>query len=493
VSVVDPTAPDGRRILGLLSWQGLSMLVQAVTQIGVVAFLARFLSPLEFGLVAAANILVTFVQVLSEGGIGASIVQRPALSETFIGTALTVSLLISTAFYLVILLAAVPFQMFFKMDGLAAVVVALGLGSFFAGAGSIIEGALQRELRFAALSRVTLIASLAGYALPAIALALAGAGVWALVVGTLGGGAARLVLLLWTHGGKILPGWERNEARDVFRFGIGLTQDRFWNWLSAQSGPVVIGTLFGQAQLGQFYMASRLAILPAQYLSTVVSAVYFPLMSRLLSDKKLVTEQFLKLFSAVFIAMTAVGLLLAVNADFVVRVALGGGWDEAVVVFQILCLGAGLRSSTQICDALNIALGRVQALANRRALAAIVMFGLIYLVQERGLPGAAWATNVGHGLMLLLTMGLVGGGLRLKAPDLLPCLGPLLAALLLIGLANAIAVYGQQQWMLRGLSLLTFATLINGIAGLVVAMLLSGRFRSLILRRFDSRSRLRGD
>jgi O-antigen/teichoic acid export membrane protein len=216
-------------------------------------------------------------------------------------------------------------------------------------------------------------------------------------------------------------------------------------------------------------------------------------MSRLLSDKKLVTEQFLKLFSAVFIAMTAVGLLLAVNADFVVRVALGGGWDEAVVVFQILCLGAGLRSSTQICDALNIALGRVQALANRRALAAIVMFGLIYLVQERGLPGAAWATNVGHGLMLLLTMGLVGGGLRLKAPDLLPCLGPLLAALLLIGLANAIAVYGQQQWMLRGLSLLTFATLINGIAGLVVAMLLSGRFRSLILRRFDSRSRLRGD
>jgi O-antigen/teichoic acid export membrane protein len=271
-----------------------------------------------------------------------------------------------------------------------------------------------------------------------------------------------------------------------------LTQDRFWNWLISQSGPVVIGTLFGQAQLGQFYMGSRLAILPTQYLSSIVSTVYFPLLSRSQSDSRAIGQQFIWLLVGIFVAMTALGLFLALNAELVVRVAFGAGWNEAVVVFQVLCLGAGVRASIQICDALNIARADVYALANRRAMAAVAMIVAIYLARNQGLAGAAWAINVGYCLMLVLTVRLANAGLCLGRDDVRPVLVALFTGLLLVGVVDAIAAYGKSLGWVDGMSLFLFVAVANLIVAIPIAVLLSTRFRVLVKRHVGASTPVRG-
>lgn len=133
---------------------------------------------------------------------------------------------------------------------------------------------------------MNLIGAVAGYTVPAVILAMAGAGVWALVIATLGRVVIKLLLMVWMYSGSLRLRWDRVAAGDLIHFGFGLTQDRFWNWLSAQTAPFAIGLWFGQAQLGQFYMGSQLAVLPVQYLSTTVSSVFLPIVARALATKR---------------------------------------------------------------------------------------------------------------------------------------------------------------------------------------------------------------
>jgi O-antigen/teichoic acid export membrane protein len=207
-------------VAGHLSWQGMSMLVQAVAQFGVTAVLARLLSPEDFGVIAAANIAITFMQVIAEGGVGSAIVQRSDLTPAFISAAMTVALMVGAGCYAVLVICAFPFQAFFAMPGLGVVVLALGLSSLVSGTCSVLEGLLQRNMGFGSLFRVNLVTSTAGYAVPAIGLALAGAGVWSLVAAALGRVTVKFLMLARLAPMSIRPRWEHfgHQGSCPFRF-----------------------------------------------------------------------------------------------------------------------------------------------------------------------------------------------------------------------------------------------------------------------------------
>jgi O-antigen/teichoic acid export membrane protein len=471
VPVAGRESPHGaRRVAGHMSWQGMSMLVQALAQFGVTAALARLLAPEDFGLIAAANIAVTFVQVIAEGGIGSAIVQRKELDASFISAAMSLALMVGLACYLLLVVCAFPFQSFFSMDRLALVLLVLGLSSLLSGTCGVLEGLLQRDLQFHSLFRVTLVTSVAGYAAPALILALAGAGVWSLVAAALGRVAVKLAMLLILAPGPAKLSWDTAAIRDIARFGFGLTQDRFWLWVAAQSAPFLIGRFFGQALLGQFYMGSQLAVLPAQYLSTVVSAVYFPMVSRALPDRARVGFQFMALIVSAFLLMTAFGLVLAINAEFVISAVYGDGWSGAVLVFEVLCIGAGIRAGTQICDALNIARGDVYALAGRRTVSAGIMVLAVYAARGYGLHEVSWAVTASQAAMFAMTVVLAARGLGLRWHSFKPFLSRTIACVVLSLAFNALLVSFREHELSSDISLLALSVVANAISLLPVLL-----------------------
>src|SRR5512147_2851372 len=70
-------------------WAFLGTGAQAILQLLVLIILARLLTPLDFGLVSAALIVVQFTSIFSQLGVGPAIVQRPALEDRHVRTAFT--------------------------------------------------------------------------------------------------------------------------------------------------------------------------------------------------------------------------------------------------------------------------------------------------------------------------------------------------------------------------------------------------------------------
>jgi PST family polysaccharide transporter len=458
-----------------LSWQSLSLFSQAASQLIVTAVLARYVSPAEFGLLAAANIAITLVQMLTEGGFGAAVVRSDKMSRELLGTALSAALLAATICYALIAAIAVPLEGVFRIPQLASISVVLGLSFFPLAAGSILEAVLQREMRFLGMLKVNLTASICGYALPAIVLAIAGFGVWSVVCASVFRFVFKASVLLWALRRRVRLCWNTGEASSLLRFGLGLTQDRFWNWVLAQTAPAVVGRTLGSASLGHFSVGMQLGVLPSQHASSVISTVYLPIMSRVQSDYGQLVRIFLPLLVTVCSLMSMLGIVLAINGPLIIRLVLGDGWDEAVIAFQVIALGSGVRAGIQISDALNIARGQVYSLAVCRAISAAFLVAIIMPSMKYGVVGAAYALVAVHSLMFVLTTTIGLRGIVSSLQKWPTLRARMVISAVAVGLLLTVLLYVVDQRLSSGVLLLVSIAL-----GFVSALIVIGSMRPVL-------------
>ena len=183
-----------------------------------------------------------------------------------------------------------------------------------------------------------------------------------------------------------------------------------------------------------------------------------------MADPVRVGGQFLVMMTGAFLLMTAFGMVLAVNAEYVIGTVYGSGWSGAVLVFEVLCIGAGVRTCTQLCDVLNIARGDVYALAGRRTVAAVIMVAATYAVREYGLAEAAWAITLSQVAMLIMTVALAMSGLDLERGAFRPFVRRgVLAAVLLIAV-NILLLFAGKAELAGGMPLVVTSIVGNLLA-----------------------------
>src|SRR5713226_5920369 len=80
------------RTLSGLFWMSLATGVNFLSLLLVLVVLARLLTPADFGVAAAALMVIGFSAIFSEFGIGPAVVQRPDLRPAHLSSGFTMSL-----------------------------------------------------------------------------------------------------------------------------------------------------------------------------------------------------------------------------------------------------------------------------------------------------------------------------------------------------------------------------------------------------------------
>jgi PST family polysaccharide transporter len=151
---------------------------RAVVKIAVLAALGRLLTPVEFGIVAAAGVVVWLSMIFSSLGVGPALVQRKTLEPRHIATAFATSVMFGVSVALIVFLLAPWIALLFRIDGLTPVLQAMAVVFPIAGLSSVSESLLQRRLRFRSIASAELASYAIGYGAVGIGMALAGYGVW---------------------------------------------------------------------------------------------------------------------------------------------------------------------------------------------------------------------------------------------------------------------------------------------------------------------------
>jgi lipopolysaccharide exporter len=413
-----PTSNLTRHTLSGLQWAYLGTAIGAVLQLGMGAVMARLLTPTAFGLVALAGLFLRFVTYFAKAGITQALVQKPSLVTNDVRAAFVMSVGLSSGFAVVVLLGA-PWAARFAQDpDLVPVLRWLVLGLVLQGIGGPSVALLRRDLRFKTLAVIEVGSYVIGYVAVGLAMALLGAGVFALVGAMLTQSAVSAASAYLTVRHSVLPTRARESYRAIFGFGARVSVVGFFEFLQSNLDVLAIGRWAGSAQLGLYSRARLIGDLPAYHLINGLSQVLFPSFSAIQLDRERLKRAYVSALGAAAALILPLNAGMAVAARELVLVLLGPQWTGAIEVMPWLLLAGSLTLLGQFAGLVAQAQAALNAKIAIAVGTSLILVFLLVLAEGGPLAfygaavaGAAAVSHLGYIFLLTRTLGTTFGSL----------------------------------------------------------------------------------
>ncbi|WP_190325609.1 oligosaccharide flippase family protein [Salipiger aestuarii] len=437
-----------------------------LSQLLVLPIIARHLDVAAFGDVALAMTVTVFAQLLSDAGLGRSLIRKNSFdpkewSSVFwflcvTGLLLAVALILIAPFW-----AAV-----FGRPNVGPLIMALAAVPLLQSLSAVPTAVLEREKRFPVLASLRILAAIAGF-LTVVSLAVLGAGAWALI-------AQQVVLaLIQGVGAVLLSGFRPVSPRARVPLGdhLGFARNALGVSLlmtaQRQVPMMLIGYAHGSTALGQFSMSQRIQNLPLQGLAAPFARIAFVHMSAVQRDPAQVGDIYARgVLLLGFVIIPPVALLAAIG-ETVFGVLLSDAWIPAAMIFALASPGIAVEASISHAGVLFQSVNRM-GLQLRMVLERFLLrLSMVAIALPFGVTAVAAALSVAALLYVPRLFAHVGGAVALEPRA---AYGALVAPVLL-GLGVFLAGRGLEAvtsgWMTLGWAALL---LIAAWAGAALAL-----------------------
>ena len=388
-----------QRTLTGIGWSSISQMIRQVLAFLITVILARLLSPREFGLLAMVIVFTGFIEIFTDMGLGAAIIQKPDLEPRHLNAVFWANTGVGALLTLLVAAAAPLIALFFHMPVLRAMTMVLAL-NFLAGSFRVVqESVLLRQMEFRRLAIVDNVSVLVA-GCGAIGLALAGMGVWSLVgqslLFTLTSAAVLWSLSKW----RPAPGIDWKALRELLPYSSGLLGFNGVNYWIRNIDNILIGRFIGSAALGIYGRAYALMLYPINQIAAALGKVMFPALSAIQQDRNEVKDLYLKITGIISLITFPPMIGLLVVARPFVLILFGDKWAEVIPVFRILCVTGLIQSVGTTVGWIYTSQGST-GLMFRWAIGAGLIFGAGMVVGLHwGIEGVAWAYTICNVLLL---------------------------------------------------------------------------------------------
>jgi PST family polysaccharide transporter len=317
--------------------------------------LAAFLSPEDYGIWGILLVTLGTLAWLKQVGISDKYVQQDEEDQQLaFQRAFTMELVLNTAL-LALLLVAVPVlalaygraELLAPGFAMCALVPAIQ--------GQVPFWVLYRRLEFRRQRTLQAIDPLVAFAV-SIGLAIAGAGYWAFIIGTLAGSWTGAVVAMRSCPYPIALRYDRATLRSYAGFSAPLFVASIGGIVFAQGSVFFVSHAAGVAAAGVVTLAAQIFQL-TQRVDDVVTATLYPVVCSVRDRRELLYETFEKSNRLALMWALPFGLGLALFAGDLVHFVIGEEWRPAIHVLQATGVAAALSqigfSWTSYCRALD--------------------------------------------------------------------------------------------------------------------------------------------
>ena len=397
-----------------LAWVGTaSAAVAGLDMLAHFLIAALWISPEELGVAVYAISLFPVLDLATDLGLAAAIVQRDDHTPSKLSTLFWLNLFMSLFLFALLAVGIGPLLVWiYDRPILASLLMVYGGKLLWQNIYYIPYSLMKKQLRFKELSLIRMLANVAEFAGKVTTAAL-GFGVWCYVVGPI----SRVIVT--GIGVQICHPWRPRfvlrirEAMDWVYFGIKASAYKILFYLYTNVDYHVVGYFFGEQASGLYYNAYLIVLEPCRFISEVVQNIAFPVFSRLKNDREGLIEQFTILTRMNLVVILGFLGLLFVSAEDLLLLALGPEWTPAAPAVQILCAVGVLRALSFVIPPLLDGTNHVGRSLIYTVIAAVILPSMFFasaalLGDELGYLSVAWAWSVGYPIafLALLLMGL---------------------------------------------------------------------------------------
>lgn len=380
-----------------------SVVAKVVTQLvawAVTLLVIRLLHPADYGLMALNAVVLSIFAGVAELGLGASLIQARNPTQQDLTRVAGALLLLNLACAAIVCLSAPLFAKAFGSPRLELIIQISSVQFLLSAIAAIPEALAYRDMRFRWLAVADIASGLATSA-TTLVLALSNAGVWALILGNLGGYAVRTTILL-LGGTMVRPTFLLRGIGQFVRFGGAWSGARLAWQLTFQADVLIAGRVLSQEAVGAYSVAVQLANLPLQKAMGIVNQVAFPTMARLQAELPRMRQRMLASIRLLGFGTIPVLWGFGAVAPEFVEVVLGDQWAAVILPLQLIAIVAPLRMLATLLATAVSAIGRADVeLVN--TLVSLAVFVAAFLLGVRwNLNGLAVAYVLATSLSFVL-------------------------------------------------------------------------------------------
>ncbi|MFI4910817.1 MAG: lipopolysaccharide biosynthesis protein [Sedimentisphaeraceae bacterium JB056] len=305
------------------------------------AILARILSKTDFGLIGIALLLISILGTITQTGFQAALVQKKENITPFLNTAWTTNIIRGIILYSLLYFIA-PFAAKIKVpieqyETALAIIRVTGLSIIIGSLSNIGIVYFQKDLQFNKTFQINSISNLLGIAI-SIIIAIIYKSPWALVAGRLTNTTISVLLSYILHPFKPKLNFEKDKFLELWHFGRWVTGSSIIGFFVNYGDDFFVWFFLGTEALGLYQMAYRIAMIPADFGSSILSKITFPAFSKVSNDIERLKKAYFKTykFASSFSIPSSVAILIL--SPIMIPLILGDKWIPAIILIQILTI-----------------------------------------------------------------------------------------------------------------------------------------------------------
>ena len=321
-----------------LFWGGLSNGVQQLLNLIFGIFLARLLTPADYGMVGMLAIFSLIASTLQESGFTAALANKKEVSHRDYNAVFWFSVLTGCTLYLLLFFASPLIAAFYEIPELTALARYSFLGFLISSFGVAQNAYLFRNLMVKQKS-ISLIVALLVSGCVGVTMAYFGFAYWGIATQSIVYIATINLCYLYFSPWRPTFNIDFSPIRSMFVFSSKLLLTNIFKHLNDHILTIILGKYYSDKDAGYFSQAHKWNYMGHSLISGMVNGVAQPVLVSTGDERERLQRVFRKMlrFTA-FIAFPAMwGLALIVPE--LIPIAITDKWLPCVPILQILCIG----------------------------------------------------------------------------------------------------------------------------------------------------------
>ncbi|MBQ8521357.1 MAG: lipopolysaccharide biosynthesis protein [Bacteroides sp.] len=341
---------------GLL-WGGISNGVQQLLNLLFGIFLARLLTPDDYGMVGMLTIFSLIAGSIQESGFISALINKKDIRQEDYNAVFWFSSLTSLCIYTLLFFCAPLIARFFHQPELTALARYSFLGFVISSTGTAHSAYLYKNLMVKQRALSSIIGLLVSGSV-GVTLAYNGYSYWGIATQSITYVATVMACYWFFSPWRPTLRLDFRPLRGMFSFSSKMLATNIFNHLNNNIFSIILGKFYSEKEVGFYNQANKWNYMGHSLVSGMINGVAQPVLAKVADDKERQLRVFRKMmrFTA-FVAFPAM-FGLSLIAPELITIAITDKWLESAQILQLLCISGAFIPITSLCSNLVISKGK---------------------------------------------------------------------------------------------------------------------------------------
>ena len=339
-----------------LFWGGVSNGIQQLLNLLFGIFLARLLTPADYGMVGMLTIFSALASILQEGGFISALTNRKKTEHKDYNAVFWFSLLMGISLYILLYITAPLIADFYEQPELTALARLSFLGFLISSTNVAPRAYLFKHLKTKENAIISFL-SLTLSGIVGITLAANGFAYWGIAIQSIAYTLSTTIFSYYFSGWY--PSWKIDftPIKEMIGYSSKLIVTHTFHIINANLFSVLLGKFYTEKEVGYFNQANKWNTMGYTTINGMITSVAQPVFASISEDKGYQLKALRKMlrFTA-FVSFPAM-FGLSLTAPELITLAITDKWLPSAQIMQILCIGGAFLPISNLFSQLLLSRG----------------------------------------------------------------------------------------------------------------------------------------